>query len=87
LYPEPFPEPIFIQFSTNNPCYLPVTSPELLALHTICCKVAYISGTAKYLNKVYQDAEYIGILALDSTSTDILKRINWYSGIVCLGFD
>jgi len=73
LRPEPFPEPIFVQFSTSDPRYLPVPSPELLALHATYCKVAHVSGAAEHPNKVYRDAEHMSVLALDGTSTDILN--------------
>jgi len=32
-----------------------------------------VSGAAEHPNKVYRDAEHMGVLALDGTSTDILN--------------
>ena len=32
-----------------------------------------MSGTAEHIDKVYRDAEQMGVLALDGTSSDILN--------------
>ena len=63
----------FVTFSTHDPEHLPVPAPELLALHATCCKVAHLSGAAEYIDKVYHDAERMGVLASDGTAGDILN--------------
>ena len=68
-----FAEPLFVQFSTKDPKNLPVPSSELLALHATCCKVAHMSGAAEYIEKVYKDADAMGVLAFDGASSDILS--------------
>ncbi|EKM77895.1 hypothetical protein AGABI1DRAFT_129688 [Agaricus bisporus var. burnettii JB137-S8] len=62
-----------VTFSTKNPETLPVPSPELLALHATCCKVAHLSGSAEYIDKVYDDLEEKGVLASDGTSDGFLR--------------
>jgi hypothetical protein len=59
--------------SFRHPEHLPVPAPELLALHTTCCKVAHLSGAAEYIDRVYRDAERMGVLASDGTSGDTLS--------------
>ena len=68
-----FAKPLFVQFLTKDSKNLPVLSFELLTLHTICCKVAYMSSTTKYIEKFYEDADTMSILAFDSTFSDILS--------------
>ena len=62
----------FVTFSTHDPEHLPVPAPELLALHATCCKVAHLSGATEYIDRVYRDAERMGVLASDGTAGDIL---------------
>jgi len=62
----------FITFSTKDAENLPVPSPELLALHATCCKIAHFSGAAEYIERTYHDAEETGVLASDGTSDDML---------------
>ena len=62
----------FVTFSTNDPEHLPVPAPELLALHATCCKVAHLSGAAEYIDRLYRDADEIGVLSGDGTSGDML---------------
>ncbi|KAJ3567816.1 hypothetical protein NP233_g6108 [Leucocoprinus birnbaumii] len=63
----------FVTFSSSDPDHLPLPSPELLALHATCCKVAQMSGAIKYIDKVYDDVDATGVLAYDGTSGDILS--------------
>ena len=63
----------FITFSTSDPENLPVPSPELLALHSTCCKVAHLSGASEYIDKIHRDADTIGVLSADGTSGDMLN--------------
>ncbi|KAI9509931.1 hypothetical protein F5148DRAFT_1011536 [Russula earlei] len=62
----------FVAFSTTDPEHLPVPSPELLAFHATCCKVANLSGAAEYIDRVYRDADEMGVLASDGASGDVL---------------
>ncbi|XP_006458873.1 hypothetical protein AGABI2DRAFT_191014 [Agaricus bisporus var. bisporus H97] len=62
-----------VTFSTKYPESLPIPSPELLALHATCCKVAHLSGSAEYIDSVYDDLEEIGVLASDGTSDGLLR--------------
>jgi len=62
----------FVTFSTSNSERLPVPSRELLALHATFCKVAHFSGAAEYIDRTYQDAEEMGVLASDGTSSGML---------------
>ncbi|EKM77897.1 hypothetical protein AGABI1DRAFT_86136 [Agaricus bisporus var. burnettii JB137-S8] len=62
-----------VTFSTKNPETFPVPSPELLALHATCCKVAHFSGSAGYIDTLYDDLDQTGVLAIDGTSDDLLR--------------
>ncbi|XP_006458875.1 hypothetical protein AGABI2DRAFT_115848 [Agaricus bisporus var. bisporus H97] len=62
-----------VTFSTKSPETLPVPSPELLALHATCCKVAHFSGSAGYIDTLYDDLDQTGVLAIDGTSDDLLR--------------
>ncbi|XP_006461533.1 hypothetical protein AGABI2DRAFT_118411 [Agaricus bisporus var. bisporus H97] len=62
-----------VTFSTEDPQTLPVPSPELLALHATCCKVAHLSGSAEFIDCVYHDPEETGVLASDGTSHGFLQ--------------
>ena len=62
----------FITFSTKDPEHLPTPASELLALHAACCKVAHLSGAAEHIDRVYRDADEIGVLSGDGTSGDML---------------
>ncbi|KAH9958216.1 hypothetical protein BC827DRAFT_1261357 [Russula dissimulans] len=62
----------FVTFTTNDAENLPVPLRELLALHATCCKVAHLSGAAEYIEKIYRDADEMGVLASDGASADIL---------------
>jgi len=41
-------------------------------LHATCCKVAQFSGAADYINKIFDAAEGMSVLADDGTSAEIL---------------
>jgi len=74
LHPKPFSEPFICSiFNQRLSIYLLVPSPELLALHATSCKVVHMTGVAKHVDKVYRDAEQMGMLASDDTSNDILN--------------
>ncbi|KAF9014396.1 hypothetical protein BDZ89DRAFT_1142342 [Hymenopellis radicata] len=52
----------------QNPEHLPVPSADLLKLHAVCCKVAHLSGAGQYIEKIWRDAEDLGVLAEDGGS-------------------
>jgi hypothetical protein len=58
--------------TSSNPTALPVPSPELLALHAACAKVAHLSGAGEYIDKLDRDAEELDVLACDGGSSDVL---------------
>jgi hypothetical protein len=62
-----------VTFTTLNSETLPLPSPQLLALHATCCKVAHLSGSAEYIDTVYRDVDEIGVLANDGASHDLLR--------------
>jgi len=41
-------------------------------LHATCCKVAHFSGAADYINKIFNAAEGMGVLASEGTLAEIL---------------
>ena len=61
-------------FTTVDPDKLPLPSPELLALHAACAKVAHLSGAGEYVDRIIEDMEQIDVLAYDGTSSDILHH-------------
>ena len=61
-------------FTTPNPATLPVPSPELLALHAACAKVAHLSGAGEYIDKIDRDIEDLGVLSYDGASSNILNH-------------
>jgi hypothetical protein len=62
-----------VTFTTPDADKLPLPSPGLLALHAACCQVAHLCGSAEYIDKVYRDAEGMGVLANDGASDDLLR--------------
>ena len=54
------------------PAYLPLPNPRYLEIHAVCCRVAHMSGAAKYLDMVVRSVEEIGVLAEDGGSADVL---------------
>ena len=68
-----------ITFTSSDPTNLLVPSPEFLALHATCAKVAYFSGAGAYLDELDQDVEDLGVLACDGRSVDVLtyKPMGW----------
>lgn len=55
-----------IKFSTDDPEFHPVPNRELIALHAMCAKVAYMSGAGAYVEDLDQNAEDLGVLENDS---------------------
>ncbi|PPQ93669.1 hypothetical protein CVT25_012728 [Psilocybe cyanescens] len=60
-----------IELTTPDPVKYPLPDPHYLALHAACAQVVHLSGAGKYIEKVLQDIETIGVLASDGGS-DVL---------------
>lgn len=65
-----FPE--YVIFTTPNPTNLPLPSPDYLALHAACAKVAYLSGANEYINRILSDKE-MKVLSEDGSSGHVLE--------------
>ncbi|RXW13476.1 hypothetical protein EST38_g12380 [Candolleomyces aberdarensis] len=64
-----------VKFTTENPEELPVPSPDYLALHAACAKVAHLSGAAEYIETILSYAEEIPVLAADGSSGELLTHL------------
>jgi hypothetical protein len=64
-----------ITFTSSDPAKLPIPSPELIALHATCAKVAHLSGAGAYIDKLDGDADDLDVLAGDGGSSDVLTHI------------
>ena len=51
---------------------LPLPSPRYLHIHAACCRIAYLSGARRYLDKVLDNVDNLKTLAEDGSSADIL---------------
>lgn len=65
-------EPTYAEFQTEDPVNLPVPSPELLALHAMCCKVAHLSGATEFFEKTRREVDDLEVLSADGTSANAL---------------
>ncbi|KAK1225519.1 hypothetical protein PQX77_011538 [Marasmius sp. AFHP31] len=61
-----------ITFTTTSE--LPLPSPDLLALHAACAKVAHLSGAAAYIDELDRDTDDLCVLAHDGGSFSILNN-------------
>ena len=53
---------------------LPLPSKKYLSIHATCCKVAWMSGAAEYLNKVIWEQESMEVLSTDGSSADVIAN-------------
>jgi len=60
-----------VTFTSTDPC-LPLPNREYLKLHAAVCRVAHMSGAARYLNQEDRDIDRIRVLAPDGSSADLL---------------
>ncbi|KAF7420780.1 hypothetical protein PC9H_011298 [Pleurotus ostreatus] len=67
----------FVTFTTSDPHRFPLPSPELLALHAACAKVANLSGAAEFLDKVDRDLEELDVLKANGDSSEVLDVAIW----------
>ncbi|KAH7886546.1 hypothetical protein F5I97DRAFT_1867971 [Phlebopus sp. FC_14] len=68
-----------VTFTSPNPSILPYPSPQLLALHATCAKVAHFSGAAEYIDNFDSDADHLDVLATDGSSSAVLDHVLWGS--------
>ena len=66
--------PELVTFTTPDQDKLPVPSPDYLAIHAACARVAHLSGAAECIDKFYQDMEDSKTLAPDGTSASMLEH-------------
>ncbi|KAH7889119.1 hypothetical protein F5I97DRAFT_475539 [Phlebopus sp. FC_14] len=62
-----------VTLTSTNP-QLPLPSPELLALHATCAKVARFSGASEYIDELDRDKDALKVLAAGGESADILAH-------------
>ncbi|KAF9062716.1 hypothetical protein BDP27DRAFT_1336223 [Rhodocollybia butyracea] len=62
-----------VTFKSSDPDNLPLPSPELLALHAACARVAHLSGAAEHVDKLNREAESSTVLATDGGSSELLN--------------
>lgn len=61
-----------VAFSTATT--LPLPHYEYLALHALCCEVAWMSGAAEYLMDIERKMDDTRVLANDGSTADLLTR-------------
>lgn len=60
---------------------IPLPSPQYLALHALCARVAHLSGAAEYIESFYKDMENTDVLSVDGSSADLLSYALMSSGV------
>jgi hypothetical protein len=68
-----------VTFASPDLSVVPYTSPELLALHATCAKVAHLSGAGEYIDQFDLDTDDLEVLATDGSSSAILTHALWAS--------
>lgn len=63
-----------VTFTSSDATTLPVPSPELLALHAACAKVAHLSGVGEEIDKFDRDLDDLHVLAADGSSSSVLAH-------------
>ncbi|KAI9567970.1 hypothetical protein HD554DRAFT_2172717 [Boletus coccyginus] len=61
-----------VNFSTTTT--LPLPHHEYLALHALCCEVAWMSGAAEYLMDIERRMDDTKVLASDGSTADLLMK-------------
>jgi hypothetical protein len=64
-----------ITLTSPDTINLPIPSPELIALHAACARVAHLSGAGAYIDEFDQDADDLDVLACDGGSSDVLTHV------------
>lgn len=62
-----------VTFTSPDPEKLPLPSPEYLAIHAACAKVANLSGAGEYIDNVVRDLEDTSVLSKDGSSAELLE--------------
>ncbi|KAF9483354.1 hypothetical protein BDN70DRAFT_791535, partial [Pholiota conissans] len=57
---------------TSTDLSLPLPNSRYLRLHAAVCRVAHLSGAARYLDLEDRKIEKLGVLACDGSSADLL---------------
>lgn len=60
-----------VTFTSTDPSF-PLPNPGYLRLHAAVCRVAHMSGVAKYLKLDDRKFDELNVLARDGSSTDLL---------------
>jgi len=63
-----------VTFTTPDEVKLPVPSPEYLAIHAACAKVAHLSGAGEHIDKILREMEDTKVLSKDGASAEILEH-------------
>lgn len=50
---------------------LPLPSPRYLGIHAACCRIAWLSGAAEYLDTILRDMDDLKVLAEDGSSVEV----------------
>ncbi|KAF8349100.1 hypothetical protein F5887DRAFT_879149 [Amanita rubescens] len=76
-----------VTFTSPDPSILPYPSPQLLALHAACAKVAHLSGAGECIDEFDRDTDDLDVLATDGSSFDILTHalLRSTSSPICIG--
>ncbi|KAH0833819.1 hypothetical protein J3R83DRAFT_10982 [Lanmaoa asiatica] len=70
-YHTPLPVlPEYVTLSTTTE--LPLPNPEYLALHALCCEVAWMSGAAEYIMSIERRMDDTTVLANDGSTAELL---------------
>jgi len=66
--------PKIVTFTTPDQDKLPVPSPNYLAIHAACAKVAHLSGAAGCIDQFYRDMDDSKTLVPDGASASMLEH-------------
>lgn len=66
--------PLSVTFTSSDPHSLPLPSPQLLSLDTMCAQIAQLSGVTKYLEDLDRKIEDNGVLASDGEFAELLRH-------------
>ena len=64
----------YVTFHNHHPP-TPLPSPELLALHAVCARVAHMSGAVEAFREFDDDVEETSVLAFDGSSAPLLSSL------------
>lgn len=63
-----------VTFTSRDPEKLPLPSPEYLAIHAACARVAHLSGAGEHIDKVLRELEDNKVLSKDGASAEALEH-------------